>query len=646
MIGPAGPRQRRLRMAALVAAASLFAEGRAAGAGDPVAGAPAPAPEELELIARSLRSEGRAELEAQAGPLGQLPLSEVEAEVDPSGARVDGHLRLLFTNRERAPIAELVLRLYPSAPSLRAGTSLRASELQLDGAPATGRTRGSVLEVPLARPLAPGQRVALALAFHGKLRRLAPGEDDLAQAALQALGIGRRGGATGLHGTSAGYGTFAASDAGAVLVDWYPQLAARAGGRWDRQEPGPLGDAARADPSAALVTLTMPRGHRAIGAGVALGQHALESGKEVATFAMAGLRGALGLAVLRGAAEATADVALPALSGGAGPGKAALPGAGVHLRAASLHGQAGAEALLSCARDALRELSRRFGPYPWSDLALAEVPLTGGAGGVELPGLALVARGLAGEGSVAPAGMLEFTCHHEVAHQWFPAVVGSDPRGAPWVDEALAQHSAVLVAEAVAGGGAGGREVAARSQARFVTLNYQGMRMLGGKDGKVARGADSFRDPVAYAGLVYGKAPLFFARVRDLVGDARHDLALRGLRARYAFREAPGTAVLEAFTAQDPAHQPQLQALERRWLREAHGDEDLPPLDPMALLQTMGGGGAVNGALGEAALQQALRELDKSAPGLRRMLEELLQQLQRQVRPGADGGDDDEGDEP
>ena len=638
----AWPLPARLFARCALVAAPLLAS-LAAVAAEPAPGAPAP--EELELIARSLQAGGRAELEAQAGPLGELPLSEVEAEVDPAAARVDGRLRLLFTNRESAPLEALVLRLYPSAPALRAGTStsLKAVELQLDGAPAAGRAHGSVLEVPLLRPLPPGQRVALTLAFHGRLRRLAPGDDDLAQAALQVFGGGRRG-AAAAHGTSAGYGTFAASDAGAVLVDWYPQLAARAGGRWDTKEPGPLGDAGRADPGAALVTLTMPRGHRAVGAGVALGQHALESGKEVATFALAGGRGALGLAVLQGASEATADVALPpvagAAAGGPGPGKAPPPIASVHLRAASLHGPDGAAALLSCARDALRELSRRFGPYPWSDLALAEVPLTGGAGGVELSGLSLLARGLGGAGSVAPAGLLEFTCHHEVAHQWFPAVVGSDPRGAPWMDEALAQHAAVLVSEAAAGGGAAGREAAGQVEARFVALNYQGMRMLGGRDGRVARAADAFKDPVAYAGLVYGKAPIFFSRVRDLVGDARHDAALRGLRARFAFREAPGSAVVEAFAAADPAHAPQLRALEKRWLRETHGDQDLPPLDTIALLGALGGGGAAQGALGDAALQQMVRELEKSVPGLRRLLEEALK-----PGGGAAGDEADAGDE-
>jgi hypothetical protein len=631
--------------------------------------------EELDLLARSLRPEGRRELEAQAGPLAALPLSEVEAEVDLAAAQVTGRLRLVYTHRQEQPLRDLVLRLYPSAPALKAGTSLTAEQVAVDGAPAKVQAHGSVLEIALPAPLQRGGRVAVTLAFKGRLRRLAEEDDALSIGALgPLLGGGAPQGTTGgASGASAGYGTFAVSPSGATLVDWYPQLAARVGDRWDVREPGSIGDASRADPGAALVTLTFPRGLRASGSGAALGQHAAGPDKEVTTFAHAGLRGVLALALLRDPTEATADVLLP--PAGALAGAAARAGPAVHLRASSLHGKAGAEALLACARDALVELSRRLGPYPFSDLALAEVPLTGGAGGVELPGLALIARALAEEGAGAsigaPPGMLEFTCHHEVAHQWFPALVGSDPRGAPWVDEALAQHLAGLVAESTVEG-AEGRAVGDRARSRFVALNYQGLRMLGRRDGKVARPADAFKDPLTYAGLVYGKAPYYFLRVRDLLGDAHHDAALRALRAKWAFREAPESAPGEAFAQEAPARKAQLAALDQRYLREAHGDEDLPALDTAdllglaggaegaavsALLQALGGAGGLAGAAGnqpgaapsrgkkgqrgpvraprnvpglppglldDKALQQALREMGKTSPELRQMLEQLL----------------------
>lgn len=605
-------------MTGAVACAVAFALAAPTG---PAAPANEASTEELGLLAGSLKAEGRGELERQVGAIPSLPIAEVEAELDPAAARVDGRLRLLFQNREAAPLAELVFRLYPAAG--RAGTALGVEDVRVDGLRARSRVSGTVLEVALPRPLPPGARTAVALAFHGRLQRLRDGEDDLAVAAMAALG---QGGGRARGGPSS-YGTFAAGPRSAALVDWYPQLASRAGGRWDRAEPGPFGDAARAEVGSALVTLTVPRGWRVAGAGAALGQH-VEGTRERATFALAGLRGGLGLAVLREGAEARGQAA------------------GVAIRATALNGPEAARALVSCAGLALEELSRRFGPYPWSHLALAEVPLTGGAGGVELPGLSLVARALGGgAGSQAPEGMFDFTCHHEVAHQWWQALVGSDPAEAPWVDEALAQFSAALVAEGSAG--TRGRAAGDRALARFVSLNYQGMRLLGVPDGPVARPTRAFRSPLAYAGLVYGKAPWLFVRVRDLLGDEKLDEALRTYRRRYAFREAGPRDFLQAARAADPARVRQLEALERRWLHEAHGDEDLPPLDPGELLG-LGAGGAGDmlsqllqggrggrrgvapglrgpsglGAADERALRDSLRQLERLMPGLRRMLEE------------------------
>ncbi len=640
-------------MIALALAATLHA----VLAAPPLAAEAAPSPrisaDELELLRRSLRPDGLAELLSHAAPLAQLPLSEVDAQLDLDNARIDGHLRLLFTNRERAPISDLVLRLIPNAPSLKSGSAMRVDEVRVDGRPLSARSHGSVVEIPLGLPLAPNATLVLTLVFHGKLSRVKPGEDLLAPSAellaQLAPGLGTMGGSSSRAaeaGARRGYATFAVSQAGALLLDWYPQLAARVGSAWDVRETGPLGDSLHADVSSALVSLSVARGLRVEGAGVALGQHESGAG-EVATFALAGLRGALGVAVLR-APEELSDEVHP-------EGDLRLPP--IRLRAASLHGPAGARALLACARDALGEISPRWGAYPWADLLLLEAPLTGGAGGVEQSGLVVLSRGLGG-GVASPLsgatsasdplpdgpGLFSFTCHHEVAHQWFPSVVGSDPRRAPWLDEALAQDAAVRVAQSVAGGGDAGKFAAQTASRRFVTLNYQAMRRLGHADGRVDRAADEFHSPVAYSGLIYGKAPLYLAAVRALIGDERFDEALRTLRGQRAFREGSAADLLGAFAKADPARTEQLEALAARWLREKHGDEDIAPLDASDLLDSLGGGapsveslaqlvrllgaagkGANSGTapvLDDRSLRRALRELEKSMPELR----ELLQQ--------------------
>ncbi|MGZ6143498.1 MAG: M1 family aminopeptidase, partial [Myxococcales bacterium] len=497
------------------------------------------APEESELLAKSLQPSGRAELEGNAAPIEQLPISEVQAELDPSKARVEGQLRLVVRNREAAPWYEVVLRAYPNAAR---GTSLRVDDVRVDGKRVAARSHGSVIAVPLE--LLPGQSAAISLNFRGQLRRLKEGDDDPLAAADELLSQVAPGLLAGKSRAEKGYGTFAVGPHGAALVDWYPQLAARAHGVWDREEPGSLGDVGHADPSAAVVALTVPKGWRVAGAGSLLGQHPIAGGKETAAFAAAGIRGALGMAASPEYAEVTE------------------PAGAIELRASSTHGEAGARALLSCGRQALQSLQARFGPYPWTSLALAEAPLTGGAGGVELPGMALIAQALSPQSraGVAPSGLFEFTCFHEIAHQWWQGLVGSDPRRTPWVDEALAQYSALLVTEDVHG-----KAAADQALSTYVALNYHGMRMARVADGKVARAADEFRSPLAYAGLVYGKAPLFFEKARALLGDEGFDAASRAYRQAWAFREAGGSAWLDAARRVDPRHAAELSALEKRW---------------------------------------------------------------------------------
>src|SRR6185436_9476306 len=103
---------------------------------------------------------------------------------------------------------------------------------------------------------------------------------------------------------------------------------------------------------------------------------------------------------------------------------------------------------------ALGEYQKRFGPYPWSTFRVVEARLTGGAGGMEFPGLVSVSTalyrgamdplstlGLGGSSAQALGPLrgllkgldqmmestLEFTVAHEVAHQWFAMMIGNDP---------------------------------------------------------------------------------------------------------------------------------------------------------------------------------------------------------------------------
>jgi aminopeptidase N len=189
-------------------------------------------------------------------------------------------------------------------------------------------------------------------------------------------------------------------------------------------------------------------------------------------------------------------------------------------------------------------------------------------------------------------GMREFVTAHEVAHQWWHVLVGSDSRLHPFADEGLAQYSTLLYFE-----DRYGKERAEREAEQNLTLPYQMMRLAGQSDAPVERPVASFASPVAYAGLVYGKGPFFYREARRLLGDEQFFSRLMQYRERFAFRVAPGRAVIDALAgAQSGAQSGAIALLARRWLDEAHGDEDLGKLDAAELLRSLAPGVANSAA--------------------------------------------------
>lgn len=89
-------------------------------------------------------------------------------------------------------------------------------------------------------------------------------------------------------------------------------------------------------------------------------------------------------------------------------------------------------AYLARVSSALRSLAERYGPYPWPAYTLAITPAL--KGGIEYPGH--VMQGPNSTGRSTP---------HEVAHQWFYALVGSNQGRDPWLDEGVASFAEAQV---------------------------------------------------------------------------------------------------------------------------------------------------------------------------------------------------------
>ncbi len=538
----------------------------------------------------SLRPEARAGAVAAAGVsrLEDLPLYDLDLSIDPVAGTFTLAEDIWFTNLDKTPLDDVVLRIYadalggakpgkpPAPPPVRflsGGCTLGATcVVASDGASAIG--------VHPSSPLPAGARLKISLKLGGVLGRIDASRTNLLAQGMEGLSTFSGG------GEGAGdYGLLATGDGITSLANFYAVVARRNERGWERSDRTTIGDLGPDDLSNVRASVELPESAKLATVGVVQKEDTLPGGKR--------RRVSVAAAMIRDFSLLSSDDFVVATE----------KVGDVDVRAYYLPGdKAAGDTVVDIARAALTDFERRFGPYPYAGFDVVEAAIVGGAGGVEFSGLVTAASMLyrpmdAGGGPLAamlkmaaPGGfgamtgsMLEFVVAHEVAHQWWHGLVGSDSRVHPFLDEGLAQYSAILYEE-----DRYGNERARRDGDMNAKMNYQMMRMMGTPDGAVDRPVEAFGSTFAYGGLVYGKGPYFYAALREETGDAAFFGLLRAYVTKYRFKIAPPHGLIDLAAA--GANGPRIRALAAHWLDEEHGDEDLGKVDLAGMMGSMLGG--------------------------------------------------------
>ena len=100
--------------------------------------------------------------------------------------------------------------------------------------------------------------------------------------------------------------------------------------------------------------------------------------------------------------------------------------------------QTAGEAILSTAADAVSTFESNYAPYPYQTLAVVQADINDGQ---EYDGLVFLATDFYAQYSGGSRNNLTTIGVHEIAHQWWFGLVGSDQALEPWLDEALALYS-------------------------------------------------------------------------------------------------------------------------------------------------------------------------------------------------------------
>ena len=567
-------------------------------------------PAELDVLLQSVQASQRPALQTHVHGLGSLPLYRVVATIDPDthGFKGQEQLRVPVTVETK----ELVLRLFNNATYLNAGkpqVAVGKATCPNQSCTLAADTEPTILHVNFDPPLPAGSIAAVDLEFEGTVPQLNEKAVSGAGAMNAQLGMIQSHG-----GGPTDHGAFGTAQGVMALTGMFPQLAAHFGGQVDLGPPSGIGDVASYDTSNYLFTAEVPANVQVVAGGARVGEEATPSGGKRYTFAAAAVRD---FPIYMGNWKLTTEKA-----------------GAVTVNAYTLEGdEAQGKVALGVASRALTELGKRLGPYPWTDYSVVEQPLLDGAGGIEYPTVvgfaSMVYRSQQSLGALGSLmgpqqklgshdpnvgisdKMMEFTVAHETAHQWWSSLIGSDPHRHPAVDEALAQYSAALYVEAKRGKSAG-----AEALNDMVAINFQMMRMTGEKDGAIDRSTDEFDSPLQYAGLVYGKAPMFYAALRKQLGDATFDKVLRHYADKFRFGEAgPDDFVLAAADVA-PDRAKKLLSLKDRWFLESHGDDDVGPLDMGKLVESVTG--------------------MKMSPDDKAMMQQMVPQLMQMMQNGVD----------
>ncbi|RYY49354.1 MAG: M1 family peptidase [Chitinophagaceae bacterium] len=85
---------------------------------------------------------------------------------------------------------------------------------------------------------------------------------------------------------------------------------------------------------------------------------------------------------------------------------------------------------MSFIKSAVRTKSTWLGEYPYDVVSVVEHASTSDMGGMEYPTITLIS-------STSNERMLDYLINHEVGHNWFYAILGSNERQHPWMDEGM-----------------------------------------------------------------------------------------------------------------------------------------------------------------------------------------------------------------
>lgn len=178
----------------------------------------------------------------------------------------------------------------------------------------------------------------------------------------------------------------------------------------------------------------------------------------------------------------------------------------------------------------LSDNGARYGSYPHPSLTVVHPPrFAAPAGGMEYP--QFITTGDLGWPIALGAHALELVTAHELSHQWFQGMLGSNEYREPWLDESLATLAEYRYLERTFGSGSlfssPVLELSEPAVWRFLGI--------GGKKPNALLSAPEYGSFEELARTIYARAVLALETIRRVYGPELFDLALRDYSEAHRF---------------------------------------------------------------------------------------------------------------
>lgn len=198
------------------------------------------------------------------------------------------------------------------------------------------------------------------------------------------------------------------------------------------------------------------------------------------------------------------------------------------------------QAKLDAATESLTFFSEKFGEYVYPTLSIVQTGFA--AGGMEYPALAMINDGLDDLTTI-------YTIVHEIAHQWWYAMVGSDQINSAWQDEGLAEYSTLLFFENHTEYGLTreGLVLSATTAYRAYFTVYN--QLFGNADTTMNRHLKDFISDYEYVNIAYNKGLLLFDTLRNSIGDDNFYEGLQTYYKNYLYKIASSDDICACFVS-------------------------------------------------------------------------------------------------